>query len=148
MINISEAAENDIDAILKIEQESILPPWTHGALLNEFYRDDSYFIRAQNEDSISGFAILRLSADEAELLRIAVERSYRRKGIAGLLMDAVLHYAKEKELKAVHLEVRKSNAAAIHLYKKYGFKTVRCRKNYYSHPPEDAAVMIRNSLNT
>jgi len=40
---IDGAAEADMPRILEIERESISPPWTHGALLGEMYREDSFF---------------------------------------------------------------------------------------------------------
>jgi len=43
----------------------------------------------------------------------------------------------------VFLEVRKSNEAAIALYKKHGYKPVGLRKNYYTSPVEDAVIMAR-----
>ena len=90
-----------------------------------------------------GFVILRGLVDDGELLQIAVDKRARRCGVADLLMDAAIGYALEKELKAIFLEVRKSNDAAIALYKKHGFKSVRLRSDYYSNPLEDAVVMVR-----
>ena len=90
-----------------------------------------------------GFVILRCIADDGELLQIAVDRDARRCGVADLLMNAALEYAQEEKIKAVFLEVRKSNDAAVALYKKHGFKSVRLRKDYYSNPLEDALVLVR-----
>jgi ribosomal-protein-alanine acetyltransferase len=90
-----------------------------------------------------GFVILRCFADDGELLQIAVDRDARRCGVADLLLNAALEYSQEKNLRAVFLEVRKSNDAAVALYKKHGFKSVRLRKDYYSNPLEDALVMTK-----
>ena len=43
MYNIVAAAEGDLERVLEIEREAISPPWTHGALLSELYREDSFF---------------------------------------------------------------------------------------------------------
>ena len=40
------------------------------------------------------------------------------------------------------LEVRRSNAGAIRLYRKYGFRPVGVRPNYYVEDNEDAIVML------
>ena len=188
-IIITAATERDIGGILVIEQDAISPPWTHGALLSEIYRDDSFFAVARvvahvcsagaaddafgrasgstedgadssSNDSadgadgadsasacadVSGFLILRRMGDDGELLQIAVDRASRRCGLAGSLMTAMLEYASANALSSVFLEVRKSNDAAISLYKKFGFTTVRVRRNYYSHPDEDAVVMARGN---
>jgi len=146
MVSIIPATENDIQRILEIEQEAISPPWTHGALLSEMYKKDSYFIVAVDErlsPAIVGFAILRCVGDDGELLQIAVDKAQRRGGVGDLLMIAALEYARENALNSVFLEVRRGNTAAVGLYKKHGFNSVRIRKDYYSDPVEDASVMVK-----
>ena len=163
MFCISAAAEEDIPLIYEIEREAISPPWTIGTLTSEAYRDDSFFVIARVTDpagfrakgsglsgqrlvcggEVLGFVILRRIVDEGELLQIAVDKTARRCGIADALMKAALSFTGEHALRAVHLEVRKSNAAATGLYNKHGFKTVHYRKEYYSDPVEDAVVMTK-----
>ena len=141
MVFIECAKEDDILRILEIEVEAISPPWSHGALLSEIYNDDSFFATASCGAGISGFVILRRMARDGELLQIAVDRAARRLGVADALLGAALGFSRECALLSVFLEVRISNAAAIALYKKHGFKPVRKRKDYYSDPVEDALVM-------
>ena len=43
-------------------------------------------------------------------------------GAAPALMEAILTFAKENGFEQLNLEVRSSNARAIHLYEKYGFR--------------------------
>ena len=43
-------------------------------------------------------------------------------GAAPALMEAVLAFARENGFEQLNLEVRSSNARAIHLYEKYGFQ--------------------------
>jgi len=50
--------------------------------------------------------------------------------------------AKQQDLAQVVLEVRISNASAIHLYEKCGFVNVGVRKGFYEQPKEDAYIMI------
>ena len=153
MISIKTAIEDDIPWILNIEQEAISPPWTHGALLGEIYRDDSYFIVAIRQGDVSntggqdrcviGFAVLRQVGDDGELLQIAVDKNARRSGVGDLLIDDAIGFAEKNALNSVFLEVRKRNEAAIGLYKKHGFKTLRVRKVYYDCPVEDALIMVK-----
>ena len=146
-MKIVPAVVEDIPQILEIEREAIAPPWSHKALLSEIIRDDSFFTVAWGEVEYNykllGFIILRRMGDDVELLQIAVDRAARRCGIADLLMRAALQFAGENALNPVFLEVRKSNDAAIMLYKKHGFKSVSIRNNYYNSPVEDAVVMAR-----
>jgi len=143
MIKITSAMEEGIPRILEIEQASISPPWTHGALLSEIYRDDSLFALAVEDNVVIGFCILRRMADEGELLQIAVDALARRRGVGDLLMKAALDFARAIPLRAVYLEVRAGNDAAIALYKTHGFTRTGARKDYYTQPVEDAVIMTR-----
>jgi len=155
MVIVREAIENDILQILEIEREAISPPWTHGALLCEIYKDDSFFAVAVDEargrssqvrgrsPCLVGFAVLRRVGDDGEVLQIAVDKVRRRGGVGSLLMVSALDYARDNKLVSVFLEVRRSNTSALALYKKHGFKSVRVRKGYYDDPVEDAVVMVK-----
>ena len=178
MVIISPATEDDIQGILEIEQDSFSPAWTHGALLSEIYKEDSYFAVAVEgcispavadstppavadstppaitdsmppavdtaiSPAIVGFAVLRQVGDDGELLQIAVDKCARGRGVGDLLMNAALEYARNNALCSIFLEVRRGNIAAVGLYKKHGFNSVRIRKNYYSDPVEDAVVMVK-----
>ena len=149
MINIRAAFETDIPQILKIEQESFSVPWTHGQLLREIYNEESFFLLAVEKNDVLGFVILRCSEYEAQLFQIAVCGRHRRRGVADKMMAAALcHFFKfrqaaEKTPIKLTLEVRTGNTAAIKLYEKHGFNFVANRKNYYTHPTEDAVVMMR-----
>ena len=141
---VRTAAEDDMPRILEIEREAISPPWPHGALLAELYREDSLFLAAIGSgEAAIGFCILRRMADEGELLQIAVDKTHRKHGAADALMHGALIWAGEQGLLSMFLEVRLSAVAAISLYEKHGFESVRVRKGYYTHPAEDAMVMTR-----
>jgi ribosomal-protein-alanine N-acetyltransferase len=70
-----------------------------------------------------------------------VAYEYRRQGVASLLMDALIQEAIALEMIGLTLEVRVNNKAALSLYNNFGFVIEGYRKNYYSHPNEDAAIM-------
>lgn len=141
MIRIVEAEEKHISAVLEIEQEAFSPAWMEGALLNQLGREDTLFTLAVREEEVLGFCVLQMIADEAEIYQIAVSAQSRRRGVADMLLEAAVAHAKKSGVIAIYLEVRKSNAPAISLYKKHGFKIEGRRKNYYSSPVEDAVVM-------
>lgn len=92
---------------------------------------------------VSGFLAARLAADESEILNVAVRADMRRSGIASALLKAALKRLRHEGGTAVFLEVRESNAAAIALYKKFGFSAETRRKGYYRDPAEDALCMMK-----
>ena len=140
------AGEPDLPRILEIDREAITPPWTELDMQSELKRTDSAFIAATEHGgvSVAGFIVLRrVSVDEGEVFRIAVDKAARRRGLGGMLMRAALQYADENAIKTLYLEVRESNKAAIALYRNHGFVETGKRKDYYNDPVEDAIIMTR-----
>lgn len=95
---------------------------------------------------IVGFAGIMLIADEAELLNIAVTSSFQGCGIGQALLNKMIVLAKEKGCKRMLLEVRESNTLAMNLYCKNQFVKLGERKDYYSHPRENAIIMERKMI--
>jgi ribosomal-protein-alanine N-acetyltransferase len=145
---IRKVNRGDIDRIIDIERS-----WHHLS----HWSVDSYY-RLINEDSftssfvaeiddgpsrqkIVGFVIFHLTGDVSEIYNIAVEAEHARRGIGRLLMSAAIEASRQKRVRRVMLEVRKSNKPAINFYLGFNFRISGERKNYYSNPPEDAYVM-------
>ena len=80
--------------------------------------------------------------DEGQITNVATHPEHRRKGLADKLLAALLCEARRLGLQTLSLEVRKSNAAAIALYEKHGFRVVGKRNHFYQNPREDALVML------
>ena len=55
---------------------------------------------------------------------LAVHPDYLRKGIGKKLIEFIIQYSKELNIKAIRLDVYKENIPAISLYKKYGFQYI------------------------
>jgi len=83
----------------------------------------------------------RLVADEAEILDIAVASPHRRRGYGRFALSSFIEIARQRDVKALFLEVRESNLPAIRLYQSAGFATTGRRPNYYHHPAEAALLM-------
>lgn len=97
---------------------------------------------ARADGSIGGFLIAWHVADELHVLNVATAPPLRRRGIASALMRAALDYAKQSRVRIVLLEVRRSNRAALRLYRTFAFSAMGIRPNYYSDDGEDAVEMI------
>jgi ribosomal-protein-alanine N-acetyltransferase len=90
-----------------------------------------------------GFVLLRVVADEAEILTFCVAPEARRAGLGRALLDAGCDDARKLGARALFLEVGEKNEAALALYRDAGFSTVGRRAAYYHHvdAPADALVM-------
>ena len=102
----------------------------------------SIFETEQRDGKIVGYALGRVVADEAELLKICVRSDWRKQGIAEKVLGELLGKMREKGAAACFLEVRSKNAPALALYEKLGFEKIALRRGYY--PDDDALVMKRS----
>jgi [ribosomal protein S18]-alanine N-acetyltransferase len=90
----------------------------------------------------AGFLVAWHVADELHVLNVATTPPLRRRGIARALMDHALAYAASERVRIVLLEVRRSNRAAIKLYRDLGFTALGVRVAYYADNQEDAVEML------
>ena len=93
------------------------------------------------------FALVRVIADEAELLTIATDPDRRREGLARARMDAWQTRASEMGAQRAFLEVAADNEAAIALYSGMGYQRAGLRRGYYQVPGKsavDAVIMTRD----
>jgi ribosomal-protein-alanine N-acetyltransferase len=98
--------------------------------------------RPAEHDEPAAFLVAWHVADELHVLNVATTPSARRRGLARSLMDEALAYAAREHIRIVLLEVRRSNRAAIKLYRGLGFTALGVRPGYYSDNNEDAIEMI------
>ena len=130
-----------IPDIAEIERLCFSQPWSENALHEELFNDAACFIAAVTDSGTTlGYAGLHCILDEGYITNVAVKPEYRRQGVAGELLEVFLRFGRSK-LAFITLEVRASNTPAISLYRKYGFREVGRRKDYYSAPREDAILM-------
>ena len=94
-------------------------------------------------EKVIGYAGLLVAADEGYIPNVAVDPSRRRHGVAAQLLQVFDNFARGNQLAFLTLEVRPSNAAAIALYRGFGFREVGRRRNYYDLPKEDALILTK-----
>ena len=132
-----------LSGVADLEKLCFTTPWNEAMLEEELYNDTASFIVAQGENGeVLGYAGLHVILDEGYIDNVAVRPEYRRQGIADQLLDVFCRFG-EAHLRFLTLEVRSSNAAAVALYEKHGFKEAGRRKNYYTDPTEDALLLTK-----
>jgi [ribosomal protein S18]-alanine N-acetyltransferase len=87
-----------------------------------------------------GSAVAWVVADEVHVLDVATHPAERRKGIGRALVRDLLLLARSHRAVHLYLEVRRSNVAAIALYRGEGFAAIGVRERYYADD-EDAVEM-------
>jgi ribosomal-protein-alanine N-acetyltransferase len=94
-----------------------------------------------------GFILLRVAADEAEVLTLAVWPEARRAGVGLRLVEAGAVEAAARGAERLFLEVADDNAAALALYARCGFREAGRRRAYYARPDgsrRDALLLALN----
>lgn len=139
-MEIVTAQSCHIPEIEAIERECFADPWPVEALSS--YLTGNHIMLAAIEDGcVAGYVGLMYVLDEGYIANVAVSGRCRRRGYARALLEALEAFAREKELAFLTLEVRAANDPAIALYSSCGYREVGRRKNYYTHPTEDAILM-------
>lgn len=143
-VEINIANEKDIADIANIEKLSFSTPWSENAIRESMNASTTFYV-ARQHNKVIGYMGLSKIAGEGYVTNIAVLPEYRRQGIGKKILEYVILDSK-KELEFISLEVRVSNRAAISLYENLGFLNVGKRKNFYTHPQEDALIMTKTFL--
>ncbi|HEY3819363.1 MAG TPA: ribosomal protein S18-alanine N-acetyltransferase [Polyangiaceae bacterium] len=99
------------------------------------------WVAREENGEVAAFLVSWHVADELHVLNVATREDRRRRGIGRALMDVVVGYARSHHVKHVLLEVRRSNAPAIALYRCVGFFAMGVRARYYPDD-EDAVEMV------
>jgi ribosomal protein S18 acetylase RimI-like enzyme len=136
-ILIREARESDYAAIADIQR---LSPETAQWPVGDY--SNYPVVLGACDGKIAGFCSWRQTLpDEAEILNIAVDPTFRRRGVASAMLNAVSEQAKG----IIFLEVAEPNLPAIALYRKLGWEPVGIRYGYYLNGTVNAVVMKKRS---
>ena len=141
---------DDLPRVMEIENAAFAHPWSPELLCREMTHDWSTVLLASGSggaepgegEAVLGFIIYWLVHDELHVLNVAVARGDRRQGVGRALMREAHGRARRHGASIATLEVRRSNAPAIELYRSLGYRQVGVRTNYYVDEGEDAIVMV------
>ena len=141
-MHIRQVTIADVERITDIEYRSFSAPFTKEMYKAMVKASPPFFgIVAVEGEDLAGYLFYSIAADEVELLTIAVDDKFRKKGIAKKMMEDMIDAAHKNKVSALFLEVRPSNKAALSLYKSFGFAQIGVRKGYYKDNNEDALTM-------
>ena len=127
--------------IAALEKICFSDPWSEKSVASELDNKLAFWLVATEGDTVAGYIGSQTVMDETDMMNVAVHPDFRRQGIAGTLVNALVEQLKTMGSHCLTLEVRASNAPAIALYEKLGFAQIGRRKNYYRNPREDALIL-------
>ena len=132
----------DLADVAHLEKELYAFPWSIGNFRDSVTAGYDCWVIAHGE-AVVGYAVLMIALDEAHLLNIAVAPEWQNQGLGRAFLGHMIHVARDAACQIVYLEVRPSNLAARHLYRKMGFQQIAIRPEYYPAPSgrEDALFL-------
>ncbi|HEX7311328.1 MAG TPA: ribosomal protein S18-alanine N-acetyltransferase [Gaiellaceae bacterium] len=143
-VDIRALTIRDLNAIESIERRSYPTPWSRSMFAGELAKPASLCLGAFEDDRLAGYLITSRYVDAWHVMNIAVNPSFRRRGIATALLERLFELTDDGGRRGYTLEVRVSNNGAIKLYERLGFTARGKRRGYYTDNREDALVMWRD----
>jgi len=156
-VEVRPLVYSDLPEVLAIERRVFPTPWSLAMFVLELSKQTGICLAATEQAPSREGAIDRGSAAERRLvgylicsrydtvwhvMNVAVDLDRQCMGLASRLL-AELYTRVDDEHARFTLEVRRSNAVAIHLYEREGFRAAGMRRRYYQDNGEDALVMWR-----
>ena len=133
--------EKDMPAVMELDWEAFFDPWGKETWQRELKNEIAVWLVEELEEQIAGYAGIWVVAGEAQVMRVAVRKELRNRGLGLALTQALIQKAWDAGAEAVTLEVRESNAAAQKVYERCGFTSKGVRPNYYEDTHEGAVIM-------
>jgi ribosomal-protein-alanine N-acetyltransferase len=134
----------DIADALEIEQRSFPTPWSSAMFVLELSKSGSVCLAATEDDRLIGYLVASRYARVWHVMNVSVDPVSRRHGVATAMMHELFRLA-DGERTHYTLEVRVSNAGAIAMYERSGFRAAGVRPGYYADNREDALIMWRST---
>ncbi len=135
---------SDVAAVAAIERSIYAAPWSEGNFVDSLTAGyAAWVLRAEGgrpPTRILGYLVVMVAVDEAHLLNVSVARAAQPRGYGLFLLKRAVALAHEGNAASVILEVRPSNARALSVYRRFGFREFGVRKRYYPASADDPAM--------
>ena len=136
---------SDLPQVIALERRAFTTPWSLAMFVLEMSKPSGLCLAAIDASTgrLIGYLVLSRYDTVWHLMNVAVEPRRRREGIASALLEQMIERAGPEA--QYTLEVRTSNAGAIALYERFGFRSAGKRPRYYRDTGEDAVIMWRTT---
>jgi [ribosomal protein S18]-alanine N-acetyltransferase len=131
-----------LNDVMEVERLCFTIPWSENSFISDLTENENaVYFSALTSGRVVGYIGMWVIFDEAHIMNVAVHPEFRRMGIGSVLINKIIETSRLLNLKSMTLEVKKSNYAAIDLYRCFGFIEAGVRKGYYEDTNEDAIIM-------
>ena len=141
-LDVRPLSYTDLPAVLAIERRVFPTPWSLAMFVLELSKQTGICLAAVRERRLLGYLICSRYDTVWHVMNLAIDLEHQRTGLASVLLAELYERVGDDQARFT-LEVRRSNAVAIHLYEREGFRAAGVRRRYYQDNGEDALVMWR-----
>ncbi len=134
----------DLGAVLAIENAAYEFPWTRGNFIDALAAGNHAQGLRDAAGTLCAYCVAMAGVQEMHLLNLTVAPPCQHRGLARLMLDALVAASGAADARWLWLEVRESNQRAQAVYRRYGFEPIGVRRGYYpaaGGQREDAIVM-------
>ncbi|WP_343729124.1 ribosomal protein S18-alanine N-acetyltransferase [Duganella sp.] len=144
-LNYEPMQKSDLAEVVALEQSVYPHPWTLANFEDSLNSNYEAWILRDRDGALLGYFLLMAVVDEAHLLNVAVSAAKQGQGLGRFLLNQAVACSRGLGMESVLLEVRPSNARALEIYERYGFKQIGRRKGYYpaAHGQREDAIVMR-----
>jgi len=110
------------------------------ALGDEWKHLAGLFVALSGKDPVGYVGLVERPSSAAWVTDLVVAPTWRRRGVAGALLDSAREWAEQREYRRIFLEMQSKNQAAIRLAQKHGYEFCGYNDHYYS--TQDVALFF------
>ena len=141
---LREYVEGDLDKIVRLDESCFEEEFRFDRRSMKAYAEarNAVSLIAEKEGEIAGFAIAHIdhvaAGSRGYVVTLDVAAEFRRRGLAGQMMQAMEMLAEEAGALRMELHVFTGNARAIRFYERLGYERVATRRRFYGAEGLDA----------
>jgi ribosomal-protein-alanine N-acetyltransferase len=142
LVEVRRLVYTDLPEVIAIERRVFPTPWSLAMFVLELSKQSGICLAAVCDGKLVGYLICSRYDTVWHVMNVAVDTKHQRRGLASAMLAELYDRVNDGDARFT-LEVRRSNAVAIHLYEREGFRAAGMRRRYYQDNGEDALVMWR-----
>jgi [ribosomal protein S18]-alanine N-acetyltransferase len=132
----------DLPQVIAIERRAFPAPWSLAMFVLELSKPGGICLAASAHGRLAAYLVCSRYDTVWHIMNVAVDPELRNEGIGTALLERLLDEVGDRDARYT-LEVRTSNAGAIRIYERFGFRAAGLRRRYYQDNGEDALIMWR-----
>jgi ribosomal-protein-alanine N-acetyltransferase len=146
-VTIRRLTYADLPQVIAIERRAFPAPWSLAMFVLELSKPAGVCLAAVEEKTVKGYLVCSRYDTVWHLMNVAVDPVLQGNGIGTALLTKMLEIidgeGEHGRVSRSTLEVRRTNAAAVRLYERFGYLAAGIRRRYYQDNGEDAVIMWR-----